>query len=583
MIALLLATASAETLPPGEEIERAAALHVTNGGFRHMGDAIEGLVPASFPIEDVSGETVCDDADANPLSYELDSTEIVLAAENVDIVTSEGRLDITLYLSIQSDPADLVIQGDCTFLTELDETCALKIKETSVVAHLGMTMELIDGEDGPTFDVIVEDPTVEMSPINNPLSDCVLADAVDFLLIDDEAGITNILMAFVEPELVGLGAELEVTIEDALNQTVIDTEFSLGEADLALSLYPTMLELDDAGLILGLGGTVTPSQLSDCVPASDGSEFANADWPDFDETAWETSLDYDAGLFLSKGYIDHILWNVYASGGLCLDVAELAGDTLTLETELFGPIFGDEFGALFPESQPIGLDAKPTQPPTIAFDDDTPEIALVLEDFGLDFSAELDGRDTRLFQVGLNLDVGIDPGLSPTEFAPAILIDPDQIDYTEPYNELLPAGFSAGLADFLPTILTQFLPDDVLPIIALPDFYGLGLETVFWVPDDEGEWQGGFMLIDVAGVTPMEIPGCQGGSLGCDGEESPDFNAMLGCDESGGCGDSGCSGDSCSGDSCSSSGCSVHAKPRLPSRFWILSFLGALGLMRRRT
>ena len=584
MLSLLLATASAETLGPGEEIERAVALHVTNGGFRHVGDAIEGIVPASFPIEDVSGSTECDGADENPLTYELDATDLVLAAENVDIQTGEGRIDITLYMSLQSDPSSLVVQGDCTFLVDLDETCTLQIKETSVVAHLGMEIQLLDGDDGPVFDVTVEDPTVHMSAINNPLADCTLADAVDFLLIDDEYGITNIVMAFLEPELVGLGAELEGSIEDALNQTVIETDFSLGEATLYLALYPTLLELEDRGMILGLGGTVTPDMLSECVPETEGSEFADADWPSFDETAWDTSLDYDAGIFVSKGFVDHLLWNVYASGGLCLDIAELAGDTLTLETDLFGSFFGDDFAALFPESQPIGLEAVPTTPPEILFDDDTPEFALVLEDFGLDFSSELDHRETRLFQVGLNTEVGIDPGFSPTEIAPAILIDEDRIDFTEPYNELLEPGFSAGLADFLPTILAQFLPDDLLPVFTLPDLYGLGIDTVFWVPDEAGEWQGGFVLIDVAGVTPMEIPGCQGGSLGCDGGETPSFEEMLGCSEGGGCADSGCDGDSCSGDSCSGGSCAVHPHGgfRIPNRVWVLSFLGLLGLLRRR-
>ncbi|HJN76970.1 MAG TPA: hypothetical protein QGF58_23800 [Myxococcota bacterium] len=583
MIVLLLSTATAEPLAPGEEIERAAALHVTNGGFRHVGDAIEGLVPASFPIEDVSGTTTCDEEDEAPLTYELASTELVLTAENVDITTSDGRLDITIYLSLQSEPSDLLVQGDCTFLTDLDEVCTMRIKETSVVAHLGMTMELVDGEDGPTFDVVVDDPTVEMSAINNPLSDCTLADAVDFLLIDDEYGITYIILGLIEPELEGLGADLGATIEDALNQTTIETSVGLGDAEVALALYPTLFDLGDAGLILGLGGTAETDQLSDCVPQTEGSEFADAAWPDFDETAWETSLDYDAGLFLSKDFLDHVLWNVYAGGGLCMDVGELAGDSLSLETDLFAPMFGEEFAALFPESQPLGLQTRPASPPQVFFDDDTPEITVALEDFGLDFSSDLDDREARLFRVAVAMDVGLDPGLTSTALAPELLIDPAGMEYSEPYNELLPEGFSADLGDFLPTIIEQFIPEDVLPVIDLPDFYGLGLQTVFWVPDDSEQWQGGFVLIDVEGVTPMEIPGCQGGSLGCDGEEPPDFNSMLGCDEDGGCGDSGCSDESCSGDSCSGSSCAVHGRGlRIPNRVWVLSFLGLLGLCRRR-
>ena len=585
MLTLIATTAFAETLPPGQEIERAIAVHVTNGGFRHVGDAIEGLVPPGFPIEDVTGEVECDEADANTLIYTLEDTELVLVAEDVEVVASDGRLDIAIYMTLQSDPTALTVEGDCSILTELDEVCTLEFKETSIVARLGMEMELIDGIDGPAFDVVVEDPVIEMSPINNPLQDCTLADAVDFLLIDDPNGITNILMSFIEPELVGLGAELETTIEDALSATTIDTSFELGEAELALQLYPTLLELDDRGLLLGLGGTVSPSQISECVPESDGSEFADADWPPFDETAWTTSLEYDGGVFVNKDYVDHLLWSVYASGGLCMDVGELAGDTLTLTTELFANFFGEEFAALFREEQEMGLVTAPNLPPEIVFSDDMPPFALRLTDFGLDFSADLDEREARLFQVAINADIGIDPGFTSTEVAPAILIDTEAIDFEETYNELLPAGFSAGLADFLPTILSQFLPDDLLPVIALPDLYGIGIDSVWWVPDDEGQWQGGFFLLDVDGVVPYEVPGCQGGDVGCGDEGGGiEIETILGC-EDGGCSDEGCSDSGCSDEGCSDSGCTTHGRKAtivIPGRIFMFVFIGALGFLRRR-
>lgn len=586
MFALLSSVALSGTLAPGEEVERAVALHISNGGFRHVGDAIEGLVPPGFPIQDVEGEVECDEADATPLTYVLGDTELVLKAEDVELVASDGRLDIAIYMSLQSDPADLTVTGDCSILTDLDETCTLQFKETSIVARLGLEMELIETADGPAFDVTVEDPVIEMSAINNPLQDCTLADAVDFILIDDPNGITNILMAFITPELEGLGAELEVTIEDALAATTIETDFAFGEAELALKIYPTLLELDDRGLLLGLGSTVTPSALSECVPETEGSEFADSDWPAFDETAWTTSLEYDGGLFVSKDFVDHILWALYASGGLCLDVGELAGDTLTLTTELFASIFGEEFAALFKEEQELGLVTAPNAAPEIVFSDDMPPFALRLDQFGLDFSAQLDDRQARLFQVGLGMDVGIDPGLSSTELAPAILIDTEAIDFSEPYNELLPDGFSSGLADFLPTILAQFLPDDLLPVIAIPDLYGIGIDTVFWVPDDEGAWQGGFILLDVDGVVPYEVPGCQGGDLGCGGDGGEiDIETMLGCSADGGCSDAGCSDEGCSDEGCEDSGCATHGRGArfvIPGRFWMFAFIGGLGFLRRR-
>ena len=578
---LLLATALAGTMPPGEEIERALALHLTNNGLRHVGDAIEGLVPEAIPIKDISGELECEEG-ADPLAYALDETELVLRAEDVDITASEGRLDITLYLSIQSDPADLTVQGSCSFLSDLDETCVLEFPTTSAVAHIGMALELAEHPDGtPYIDATVEDPTLEISPIGNPLADCTLADAISFILVDDPENITNIVMGLVEPELEGLGAELELTVEEALEALVLDTSFSLGEAELELALYPTLLELDEAGLALGLGGTVSPSTLSDCVPESQGSEFSGADWPGFSETAWDSSLEYDAALFLNKDYVDHVLWNVYASGGLCLDVGELGGIELT--TELFATMFGEEFAALFDASQPMGLVTNPNNPPTIHWSHDGAPIRLFLDEFGLDFSANLQDRMTRLFQVAITTEVGIEPGLSSTEFAPELVFDTEGIEYTEPYNELLEPGFGEGLDSFIPTVLDGFLPADLLPVIAIPSFYGIGIQTVFWIPDDEAIWQGGFILLDVDNVEPLDVPGCEGGDpLGCSGERGGiDFETALGCSEDGGCGDAGCGEDS----GCEDSGCSTHGGTTrivIPGRIWMLVFFLAMIRLRRK-
>jgi hypothetical protein len=578
---LLLTAALAGTMPPGEEIERALAIHLTNTGLRHVGDAIEGLVPAGIPIKDISGSVECD-ADADPLTYALDETELVLRAEDVEIAASDGRLDITLYLSIQSDPADLSVQGDCSFLVDLDETCVLEFPTTSAVAHIGMALALAEHPDGtPYVDATVEDPTLEISPIGNPLADCTLADAISFILVDDPENITNIVMGLVEPELDGLGAELELTVEDALAALIIETSFSLGEAELALELYPTLLDLDDAGLALGLGGTVRPSFLSDCVPESQGSEFSGADWPAFSETAWDSSLEYDAALFLNKDYVDHLLWNVYAAGGLCLDVGELGGIDLT--TELFASMFGEEFSELFDEPQTLGLVTNPNHPPEMLWSHDGAPMRLLLEEFGLDFSANLNDRMTRLFQVAITTEVGIEPGLTSDSFAPELVFDTEGIEYSEPYNELLEPGFGEGLDSFIPTVLDGFLPADLLPVIAIPSFYGIGVDTVFWIPDEEQVWQGGFILLDVANVEPLEVPGCEGGDpLGCSGEGGGiDFETALGCGEDGGCGDQGCSSDS----GCEDTGCATHkgkARIVIPGRIWMLVFFVAMIRLRRR-
>ena len=580
MLALLLNTALADTLPAGGPIDRAVAVHITNGGLQHMGDAVEGLVPPSFPITDVSGEFACDDADEVPLSYTLDDTEILLTAQDVELVTGDGVLDIALFITIESTAANLTAQGDCTFLTDLDEQCELAIPTSLILVEMSLGLELVDG----VVDATVTDPVVTIAPIGNPLSgeNCLLSDAIGTLLLQDDAAISGLILGLIEPSLEGLGADLEISVEEALAGLALETSFALGEAEIDLTLQPTLVELSESGLILGLGGSSIASSFSDCVPSSPGSEFANADWPAFDETAWDSSLEYDAGIFISKGFVDHLLWNVWQSGGLCLTVDELGGGSLT--TELMGNFFGEEWNALFPEPQPVSFQTRPNRSPTIAWYHDAPVVGLVLEDFGLDIATELDARLSRVVQVGLNTEVGIDPGITSTAIVPALVIDEEGIEFTEPYNELLPDGFSNGLAGFVPTVIGTFLPDDLLPTIALPSLYGIGLKTVFYEPDEQGEWQGAFVLLDVENVEPLDVPGCSGGISCEDGGPGLDIEEILGYSD-GGCGADGCS-DGCGDEGCSDSSCTVHGERHnrfSPIGRWMLLVLALSGILLRRS
>ncbi len=578
MIALLLSSALAETLPSGSPIDRAVAVHVSNNGLRHLGDAVEDLVPPSFPITDVTGELECDEEDETPLSYTLDDTEILLTAQNVELVASDGVLDIALYITIESTAAELTASGDCTFLTDLDEQCELAIPTSLLVVDMSLGLELVDG----VVDATVSDPIVSLAPIGNPLSgeNCLLSDAIGTLLLQDEYAISNIILNLIEPELEGLGADLELDIEEALSGLALETSFELGESEISLFLEPTLLQLDESGLVLGLGGNAMASSFSDCVPESEGSEFANAAWPDFSETAWDTSLEYDAGLFISKGFVDHILWNVWQSGGLCLLVDDLGGISLT--TELMGSFFGEEWNALFDEPQPVHFRTRVPLPPTVAWYHDSPVIGLVLEDLGLDIITELDARQSRVVQVGLSTEAGIDPGITSTAVEPELVIDEDGIAFTEPYNELLPDGFSTGLAEFVPSVIDAFLPDDLLPVLSLPDLYGIGLRTIFYEPGPTGEWQGAFVLLDVENVEPLDVQGCSGG-ISCDGGGTElDIEEILGCSESG-CGADGCGADGCDDTGCEDSACAVHGHTRFsPIGRWLMVGALLVGLVLRR-
>ena len=134
----------------------------------------------------------------------------------------------------------------------------------------------------------------------------------------------------------------------------------------------------------------------------------------------------------------------------------------------------------------------------------------------------------------------------------------------------------------MPTVIGTFIPDDLLPTIALPSLYGIGLKTVFYEPDEQGEWQGAFVLLDVENVEPLEIPGCSGG-ISCEGGgPGLDIEEVLGCSDAG-CGADGCGSDGCADAGCSDTSCNVHQEERFsPVGRWLLFGMVMVGLRLRR-
>jgi hypothetical protein len=387
-------------------------------------------------------------------------------------------------------------------------------------------------------------------------------------------------MELIEPELQDLGATIEEALDDVFSSLDVETEISLGDATVVLNLFSTRFELDTSGLLIGMGARVTPSSLSTCVISGAGSDFEDAEWPVFNGTAWDTSLPYDIGLYLNRDFLDHLVWVIWASGGLCYEMREFEGVATT--TELFSAFLSQDFNALFPSRQEAWLTFAPGVPPFFRFQEDGPPLVLSIPALTVEVYAKLNARIARMFELNADTEIGLDPGLTADALAPEILWEEGGIPFEESWNELLEDGFSAGLEILMGTLLgSALLPDDLLPTMDLPSLFGARLESLFWIPSDDGQWQAGFARLDVAGVQPMESPGCSGGSLGCDGGSGPeiDLDALLGCS---GNEESGCGADACSGSTSAGCGGGCSQTGGVPVG-WLMVW-GCLGLagVRRR-
>lgn len=555
-----------------EPIPQAVVVSVSAGGLDRLAGALGNVLPAGFSVGAISGEFACDEADPTAsLAFAIDAIDVGFYIDELSITPSTGRLDIAMYGSIDSTSTTLSATGSCPPLTDLEEVCGVELSTTPIEAHFGLALGLTDG----VVNATVDDIEVSLGAITNPVSDCTVASAIGTLLGQNPLALTELLQSQIDPSLADLGPTLEAAVEDGLAALVIETSLAIGEGEIGLVIEPTALVVDEDGLELSLGATLSPSVVSDCVPA--GEAPSGIDTPPILDGEGPGQLDYDIAAIVSKPFVDQLLYAVYSSGGLCVDAGALGG--IALDTSLFGPVFGDSWTSLFPEPVPVGLFVQPAVAPTIRFEEDGAPFRLDLNGLGLHAFASLDGRETRVFSIAMNGEVGLSLALVDGTLTPGLMLDAAALGMVEMDHELLEKGYVDGLVTLLPTLLESVLPDDLLPSFALPSWRGIGLEALWLLPVQAGDWMGLWLTLDVDDVEAIESPGCEGGTLGCEGEssfEDIDIESLLGCSsEEGGC-------DSALGCDDTSSGCGggCATVPVRPVMFSLV-MLGAL-IRRRR-
>jgi len=335
---------------------------------------------------------------------------------------------------------------------------------------------------------------------------------------------------------------------------------------LDIELFPTRMEVEETGLVVGMGATVTTDVQPSCVDPSAHSVPAETDWPTMDGTALDSALPYDFGLFLSQQFMDQILYAAWASGALCLDVAEVSG--LVFTGEMVSSFFGDEIVDIL-GNRPLDMGFFATVPPTIRFDDDQPPIIIDLNEFELDLSGELDERMTRILSIDLSGEMGLYTELNGNTMNLSLPLNSDHFVLTELYSELMSPGYSAGVPNLLDIALESFSPS--LPTVMLPSIMGISLDGLAWQPTADQTWQGGYIFLDVSSVEPIDIGGCSADGFGCDGGGPSfelDLESAIGCDEA--------------QLGCEESGCASTGKIRLPGARIFGFFLVLLGAMLRR-
>ena len=106
---------------------------------------------------------------------------------------------------------------------------------------------------------------------------------------------------------------------------------------------------------------------------------------------------------IDDDFANQILYSAWRSGVLCQTID---ASTFPIDTSILNLITGDAFTDLFPETSPLIIQTKPSVPLELNMTTAS-DAAIDVEELGLDFFAEVDGRQTRILTLGINTDVGI--------------------------------------------------------------------------------------------------------------------------------------------------------------------------------
>lgn len=575
-------TSFAQDLPPEPVlIDPALAVHVSADGLEALSASIGAIVPTGLRAVNLSGEIDCDAEVAGTLQYTAEDIQVHLSADTVELAPSDGRLDLTLGLTVWSDPAAITAAGLCVL--ELDENCTLELAPTNLDVEVGILLGLVDG----AIDASIDGFTFTHGNFGNPIAPgCVLGDALETMQGFGVDIIGEVLDDVLDSQLEELEVQLEEILNDLAQSVAFNDTLEAMGATISYSLEASELDISPSGLRLGFTAAFGALEYGDCVPQEGRYLPSSHDMPPLTGVIPETSTPYHIAIVVNEDAANQALHAVWQAGMLCIDVAELAGIDFT--TAFLEPAAPEVVPGLWPD--PITLDVRTAAagPPVAEFlGGPSLDAALLLNVFG----PELD-RHTRYWANGLFASVGLGIALSDGALEIDIGFDLEtHLGITVAYNEWIPSVVPEGFAGLIPTLVPETLiPGDLS--FPIPSLFGLTLHSLdMRTVGAEGDYLGLYGWVDPNQVDPMVIDDIDLAGVGCGDTEGGGGVTVPGCEDESGCGmeetgcatgeEGGCASCEGEGSACEDGSCSA-APRRVPAGGLVLGFMPLLVLARRR-
>jgi hypothetical protein len=551
-------------------IDESVLVDVTPAGFDSLEDLASTLVPPEIVVPDVH---LYDESCANVLGVEIctytadiDVTgmEATVNADSLSIAPAEGQLnldgDIIVQLNSAAAPATLSFKVTGLGIP-ISDTCDVYTLPITVEFSGAVQLETepdlngldIDGDglsDTKALDATIPPLSWDWDVIDDDIKlvGCgtgtvinVLNDALDLFGF---ASIYELILDQIEPNgpaapggqiqaiVDDLPGMIEPIIEDTFSTLFIQQTIDLLGVPITLALWPDAVETHADGLRVAVTSS-TYAPPNECVaPWNTGESVSTSSLVPGIGEAPPIAFTPHAGVLIDDDFLNQVLYGAWSGGLLCFDLSD---DNSTLDlpiplnSALLAILADDEFDHLFPETTPLVIRTEPRAAPVIG-PPGVHDVSVVADELGLEFVAEVEGRQARVLGIDLDADVGADLGFDGTTGTLSVAVDlsPGVVQPTVAYNEFAPDA-SGDIEDSF-----QLLLDGLVIPIVKP--YVEGLQ--FPLPSLEGF---GVANLDV------EPSGSNGDYVGAFAMTGPVVYTSTGCGTAGGCDTSSCSNGCSSG------------------------------------
>lgn len=534
MILLFTTLAFADQNPPGTTIENALMADIPPSGLESIGEAVPALIPSPIEIPEFAEESSSCPTGGFWYKFQMKRAWADISVTSISLEPQAGYIDYQIDLSIfMNDTADMFRFN--YWLVCIKYKCDGYTDPFTAQASGRLYIDLVDPDGDGVLEAdvnITDELSISYDLVGDDihLSNCPL-DGLESIFQFFGGSLYDIVLDAVDLEslLSDSLPELETTIEDALSSLVIEQQVDLGGAPLDLSLIPSDIQITPDGIRFALDGSASTPEMAACVaPYDPGGSVKTSNAP---QQLTDFPTDYHFGAIASDDFINQALYSVWSAGLLCQTIDD---NIFALDTSILNLISGDAFTELFPETESMIIRTSPKSPPTLNMQS-TSDLAIDIEELGLDFYADVDYRQTKVLSVDLNTDVGIDLMFNEQTGAiePNIEINPLLVNAEVLYNEFVPdqdATIETSFVSQLDTILGFIDLDSLLadlnlaiPALAVGEA-GFGIQSLDIQPS--GSTQDDLALYALTGEVTYASSGCGG----CGGEEA---EADTGCEGSG--------------------------------------------------